>query len=69
MKPIGVFYATREGHTQRIAEFIATGLGARGLKADVRNLADGASIHLGNYRGRVQRKEGEVPQRPSRSAR
>jgi menaquinone-dependent protoporphyrinogen oxidase len=42
MKPIEVFYATREGHTQRIAEHVATTLRAHGLTADVRNLRDDA---------------------------
>lgn len=38
MKPICVFYATREGQTQRIAERVAADLRARGLDADVMNL-------------------------------
>jgi menaquinone-dependent protoporphyrinogen oxidase len=42
MKPIGIFYATREGQTQRIAERVAADLKARGLDAEVRNLRDKA---------------------------
>lgn len=38
MKPIGVFYATRQGHTQRVAEHVAETLHARGLEIEVRNL-------------------------------
>jgi menaquinone-dependent protoporphyrinogen oxidase len=53
MKPVGVFYATREGHTGRIAEFVAKGLRARGFKTDVRNLAEGTDIDLTNYQAAV----------------
>lgn len=35
MKPIAILYATREGHTHRIAEHIASALRARGLPADL----------------------------------
>jgi menaquinone-dependent protoporphyrinogen oxidase len=35
MKPVAILYATREGHTRRIAEHIAGALRARGLPADV----------------------------------
>ena len=38
MKPIGVFYATREGQTQRIAEHVAANLRVRGLTAHVRDV-------------------------------
>ena len=38
MKPIGVFFATRQGHAQRVAEHIADTLHARGLETEVRNL-------------------------------
>ena len=38
MKPIGVFYATRQGHTQRIAEHITAMLRAHGKPAEIRNL-------------------------------
>jgi menaquinone-dependent protoporphyrinogen oxidase len=35
MKPIGVFYATREGHTHRIADHVAAHLRSSGLDAQV----------------------------------
>jgi menaquinone-dependent protoporphyrinogen oxidase len=38
MKPIGVFYATREGQTQRIAENVSAILRVHGLGAQVRNV-------------------------------
>jgi len=53
MKPIGVLYATREGHTRRIAEFVATGLRVRGFKADVRDVADGARVDLAQYHAAI----------------
>ena len=54
MKPIGVFYATRQGHTQRVAEHVAATLRARGLEADVSNLRDRADgIVLDKYAGAV----------------
>lgn len=40
MKPILVLYATREGHTRRIAEHIAATIRARGYSADVIDAAD-----------------------------
>ena len=52
MKPIGVFYATREGHTRRIAEHAEQTLRERGSKVevlDLRTQADG--IALNNYSG------------------
>jgi len=49
MKTIGILYATREGQTKRIAEYIAAGLVARGFKTEVRNLADGLDIDLQRY--------------------
>ena len=49
MKTIGILYATREGQTKRIAEYIAGGLVARGFEAEVRNLADGLDIDLRQY--------------------
>jgi len=52
MKPIGVFYATREGHTRRIAEHAAETLRVRGLDAEVRDLRNQADgIALKNYSG------------------
>ena len=38
MKPVGVFYATREGQTCRVAQHAAETLRARGFEAEVRNL-------------------------------
>ena len=38
MKPVGVFFATREGHTQQIAERLVAALEAAGLRASLRNL-------------------------------
>lgn len=64
MKSVAVFYATREGHTRRIAERIASRLQSRGLSADLCNLkiesAPGdlcrysaivlaASVHIGRH--------------------
>jgi menaquinone-dependent protoporphyrinogen oxidase len=40
MKPILVLYATREGHTRRIAEHIAAAIRSRGYSADVIDAAD-----------------------------
>ncbi len=39
MKPVAVFYATREGHTHRIAERVAVELRAVGLEPEVRDVA------------------------------
>ncbi len=70
MKPIGVFYATREGQTQRIAEHVAANLRVRGLAAqvwDVRllpatfNLNEcaavilAASVHTGEHESEMVR--------------
>lgn len=64
MKPIAILYATREGHTRRIAGQVAAGLQKRGLKAeasDLRELPDtfdlraycavvlAASVHAGRH--------------------
>jgi len=35
MKPVLVLYATREGHTQRIAQRVADDVAARGVRADL----------------------------------
>jgi menaquinone-dependent protoporphyrinogen oxidase len=51
MKPIAVLYATREGHTRRVAERIAEDLRARGFDVEFKNLRDhdaGAS-HLSDF--------------------
>lgn len=44
MKPVAVLYATREGHTQRIAEQVAAGLRGRGLDASASNVRDAAPV-------------------------
>jgi menaquinone-dependent protoporphyrinogen oxidase len=50
MKPIGILYATREGHTERIAGHLADSLSTRGLAIEVRNVRyDASAIKLGNY--------------------
>jgi menaquinone-dependent protoporphyrinogen oxidase len=54
MKPVGVLYATREGHTQRIADRVAADLRARGLDAEVRNLGrETESVRLDSYSAAV----------------
>jgi len=50
MKPVGVFYATREGHTLRIASRIAEVTRQAGVQADMHNVKKvGAEITLRNY--------------------
>jgi menaquinone-dependent protoporphyrinogen oxidase len=49
MKPIGVFYATREGHTHKIAERVAEDLRKRGFEAEVKDLRGEAAIDLKNF--------------------
>ena len=52
MKPIGVFYATREGHTRRIAGHVAGRLRELGFEPDVRNVRNEADrVSLANYDG------------------
>lgn len=51
LKPIAVFYATREGHTHKIAERVADDLRTRGFEADVKNLRDKDAIKLSDYAG------------------
>src|SRR6516225_1856891 len=54
MKPIGILYATRNGHTRRIAEHIASDLHGRGLDVELKNVgASGASIHPLDYSAAV----------------
>jgi len=45
MNPVAVLYATREGHTKRIAEFIGHGLNTRGLPCDVNQLSRQRAAH------------------------
>jgi menaquinone-dependent protoporphyrinogen IX oxidase len=49
MKPVGVFYATREGHTHKIAERVAEDLRKRGLETDAVDLRGEAAIDLKDY--------------------
>ena len=50
MKPIGILYATREGHTERIAGEIGDSLYARGFDNEIRNLrTDGCAIRPDDY--------------------
>jgi menaquinone-dependent protoporphyrinogen oxidase len=50
MKPVGVFYATREGHTHKIAEHVAADLRQRGFQVDVENLGEQPeAIRLADY--------------------
>lgn len=54
MKPIGVLYATREGHTKRIAEHIVNTLQNQGLEAEARDLrTENGTLALTNYAGAV----------------
>jgi menaquinone-dependent protoporphyrinogen oxidase len=54
MKPVAVFYATREGHTRRIAEHVAATLRQRGLNAVVGDVrARRAVLAPGSYAGIV----------------
>ena len=50
MKPVGVFFATREGHTQQIAERLVAVLESAGLRANLRNLrTNPGQIDWGEY--------------------
>jgi menaquinone-dependent protoporphyrinogen oxidase len=49
MKPVGVFYATREGHTHKIAERVAEDLRKRGWETDAVDLRGEAAIDLKDY--------------------
>jgi menaquinone-dependent protoporphyrinogen oxidase len=49
MKSIGIFYATREGQTKRIADHLAANLRGRGYAVDTHNLHGGAPIDLSRY--------------------
>ena len=54
MKPIGVLYATREGHTRRIAQHIVNTLRNLGLDAEARDLrTDEAAVQLTDYAGAI----------------
>jgi menaquinone-dependent protoporphyrinogen oxidase len=45
-KRIGVFYATREGQTQRIAEHVAAGFRRHGFEVEIGNVREKAAIGL-----------------------
>jgi menaquinone-dependent protoporphyrinogen oxidase len=49
MRRTGVFYATREGQTKRIAEHVAARLRNCGFETDVRNLSDKDDVNLNSY--------------------
>jgi menaquinone-dependent protoporphyrinogen oxidase len=50
MKPIGILYATREGHTRRIADRVAEDLRSRGFEVEIKNLRNDAStVHPNDY--------------------
>jgi menaquinone-dependent protoporphyrinogen oxidase len=49
LKRVGVFFATREGHTKRIANHIATDLRAAGFDVDLINVRHTIPFSLRNY--------------------
>jgi|SRR5579883_1880868 len=49
MNPIGVFYATREGQTRRIAEYIGSRFQQQGFAVDAANVSDRAAVSLKSY--------------------
>jgi len=49
VKPVGVFYATREGQTRRVAEHVAASLRQRGLEATVHNVVTQPAVKLDQY--------------------
>ena len=53
MKPVAVFYATREGQTQRIAEHVAASLRQRGLEATVNDVRTRPGMKLDQYAAAV----------------
>ena len=53
MKPIGVVYATREGQTRKVAEYVAARLREQGLQTEVMNLADRPDVELTRYAAAV----------------
>jgi menaquinone-dependent protoporphyrinogen oxidase len=52
-KRVGVFFATREGHTQRVAERVAADLRAFGFDVDVLAVRRSLPFALGNYSAAV----------------
>jgi menaquinone-dependent protoporphyrinogen oxidase len=62
VRRVAILYATRKGHTRKIAERVATDLAGRGLDPDVRNVREqgadlstydgvilAASVHMGRH--------------------
>ena len=49
MKPLVVLYATREGQTRKIAEYVSARLRAQGFDVDVRNVYDAGDLNLDAY--------------------
>src|SRR3954463_11996741 len=50
VKPVTILYATREGHTKRVAERVAADLRDRGFYVEVRDVRGGATdIDLTGY--------------------
>jgi menaquinone-dependent protoporphyrinogen oxidase len=49
MKPIGILYATKEGQTKRISEYIASRFRTRGFCTDLIDLGAETDIELGRY--------------------
>jgi len=49
MKQFGVFYATHEGHTGRIAAHVAERLENRGFHVQIRNLKDHPDLKIEDY--------------------
>lgn len=53
MKPVGVLYATREGHTERIAQHISEGLRQCGVEATINDVRTHPTVSLDQYAGVV----------------
>jgi menaquinone-dependent protoporphyrinogen oxidase len=53
MKPLAVFYATREGQTRKIAEYVSASLRAQGFDVDVGNVRGARDLKLDAYGGIV----------------
>jgi len=52
MKTVGVFFATREGHTQRVAEHVAADLRIRGIEPKLENLRNpSTAVRLADFAG------------------
>jgi menaquinone-dependent protoporphyrinogen oxidase len=51
MNPLAVLYATREGQTQKVAEYVSAGLRAQGFEVAVQNVRDAGDLNCDAYRG------------------